>query len=717
MNRIRLSQAALAALALATLGGSALADSTTVTAQPAAATDATPPVDAKPRLSIDPSAITFDGSGEKTVTISNKGNAPLEIYEVRLNIEGKPTPAMLRDGQKAPEDPYKWGAGGAPTAKQLKPGESLKVAVKYDPPKGSKQAYGSLEVVCNDSSLRGMPEAYNPKTDSYGAWGAGIPLKAGDSNLLLYMVFCPLLGALLCLFVPKGKETWCRYIALAAAAVPMGLAVWLFMHYDRNFGLANGNHGLQYVKHFVWIERFNVEFFMGVDGISVTMVILTALVSLIAVGSSWSITKQVRGYFIMFLLLETGMMGTFASLDFFLFYIFWELMLLPMYFLIGIWGGPRKEYATIKFFLYTLAGSVLLLIAIIALYYTSGKTGILHDTHSMALVNGAPSAHTFNIMKLTYLNNFWAADPLLFGWRFSYVVWIGIFIGFAIKVPMFPFHTWLPDAHVEAPTAISVILAGVLLKMGTYGMFRMNFAILPEATHWARSAIAIFGVINILYGAFCAMAQTDLKKLVAYSSVSHMGYCLLGMAALTEQGMAGSLMQMWTHGTITAMLFLLVGVIYDRTHTRGVNEFGGVASVMPRYAALFGFAFMASLGLPGLSGFIAEFLVFVGSFNIYKIMTILAALGVIVTAAYHLWALQRIHLGTFNPKWEKELRGNDLTGREMVMLLPLAAIVLFLGFYPMPALDMMSTGVKDLAHYVESASVAAKGTAIALGVH
>jgi NADH-quinone oxidoreductase subunit M len=385
-------------------------------------------------------------------------------------------------------------------------------------------------------------------------------------------------------------------------------------------------------------------------------------------------------------------------------------MLLPMYFLIGIWGGPRKEYAAIKFFLYTLAGSVLMLLALIALYYTSGSPGVyVPGRQELTLIDGTPAAHTFDLMKMAWLHTY-AAAPLLMGVKFTYIVWVGLFIGFAIKVPMFPFHTWLPDAHVEAPTAISVILAGVLLKMGTYGMFRMNFAILPDASDWARTTMAVFGVINILYGAFCAMAQTDLKKLVAYSSVSHMGFCLLGMAAFTEQGMAGAMMQMFNHGTITSMLFLLVGVIYDRAHTRGVAEFGGVAQVMPVYSAFFGLAFMASLGLPGLSGFIGEALVFLGAFNVYRVMTILAATGVIVTAAYHLWTLQRIHLGSFREKWREALK-LDMNAREWAMLAPLAVIIIVLGFYPMPALDMMGTGLSDLREQLDLYQTATRALA------
>jgi NADH-quinone oxidoreductase subunit M len=632
---------------------------------------------APPTITVSPATASFDGAGAATLTVKNSGTTQAKLsVTVREDGAGR-APAFVLDG-----------AG----AFDLAPGASQEVKVTYTPNK-TKQAFGGVQV-WHVAEPGGSPTfAAHAALRATGGW-----LR---SNLLLIMVFAPLLGMIV-LMAPPLKEKAIKVVALGSTLVSFAAAVYLYFQFDRTVGVQDGNWGLQFVSHHVWIKRFNIEFFMGTDGISILMLLLTALVSVIACVSSFSIKKHVRGYFAMYLLLVVGMMGTFASLDFFLFYVFWEIMLLPMYFLIGIWGGPRKEYAAIKFFLYTLAGSVLMLLAIIALYYTSGTKGVGFQggPSPFALVDGSPALHTFDMMKLTYLNNFAAAGPIL-GVKFTYIVWIGLFIGFAIKVPMFPFHTWLPDAHVEAPTAISVILAGVLLKMGTYGMFRINFAILPDASLWAAYAVAAFGVINILYGAFCAMAQTDLKKLVAYSSVSHMGYCLLGMAAMTQTGMSGAMMQMFNHGTITSMLFLLVGVIYDRAHTRGVNEFGGVASVMPRYAAFFGFAFMASLGLPGLSGFIGEALVFLGAFNVFRVMTILAAAGVIVTAAYHLWAMQRIHLGPFKEKWRESLKF-DLDGREWAMLVPLAAIVLLLGFYPMPALKLMNQGLQDLGVHMET---------------
>jgi NADH-quinone oxidoreductase subunit M len=381
------------------------------------------------------------------------------------------------------------------------------------------------------------------------------------------------------------------------------------------------------------------------------------------------------------------MMGTFAALDMFLFYVFWEVMLLPMYFLIGVWGGPRKEYAAIKFFLYTLAGSVLMLLAIIALYYNSLPALLADGTMS--------SGHTFNILEMArqaQAGVFAGAAPIL-GFAFTKIVFIGLFIGFAIKIPMFPFHTWLPDAHVEAPTPISVILAGVLLKMGIYGILRFNYAILPDATAWAANAMAIFGIINIVYAAFVCLAQKDLKKLIAYSSVSHMGFSLLGMASMTPQGISGAVLNLFTHGIISSMLFLLVGVIYDRAHHREIEKFGGLASVLPEYTAVTGLAFFASMGLPGLAGFISEFMVFSGAFPVFTTYTIIAATSVIITAAYYLWAIHRMFLGKLNQAY---VGYPDLVWRERFTLYPLAAFCIVLGFYPQMILSVVNGSLHAL---------------------
>jgi len=431
---------------------------------------------------------------------------------------------------------------------------------------------------------------------------------------------------------------------------------------------------------------------MGIDGLSISMVLLTALLSFLCIFASFGIEKAVKGYFALFLLLDAGMMGVFCALDFFLFYVFWEVMLLPMYFLIGIWGGPRREYAAIKFFLYTLFGSVLMLLAILALYFSSNP-----HTFDMRLIMAQGNKFSTEVLPI------WPFHQLR--WGFQHVVWMALFIGFAIKIPAFPFHTWLPDAHVEAPTAISVILAGVLLKMGTYGILRTNFPMLPAATadmaYWLLGAL---GAWNIIYGAFCAMAQKDLKKLVAYSSVSHMGYVMLGMASFTTQGLNGAVLQMFNHGTITGMLFLLVGVIYDRAHHREINGFGGLAQQMPIYTAITGFAFFAGMGLPGMSAFISEVLVLLGAWQTHPLMTVFASATAVLTAGYLLWTFQRIYLGPLNEKYNNL---PDLNFREAFTLVPLGVIVLILGVYPHAILSLLNTSLVHLNQVVLSSSNAA----------
>jgi NADH-quinone oxidoreductase subunit M len=450
-----------------------------------------------------------------------------------------------------------------------------------------------------------------------------------------------------------------------------------------------------------WFGRIRIEYFLGVDGLSMPMVLLTALISCVATISSWTIDRGLKGYFALLLLLNTGMMGVFVALDFFLFYVFWEVMLLPMYFLIGVWGGPRREYAAIKFFLYTLFGSVLMLLAMIGLYfstavYLDSSGAVLSTMEAMRQgTTGLERIHTFNMIHMMDPANF-VPGSLLAGvnttWR--YLAYIALFVGFAIKVPLFPFHTWLPDAHVEAPTPISVILAGVLLKMGTYGMLRVSFPIFPDAMKNFAWELALLGVISMVYGALVAMAQTDFKKLIAYSSVSHMGVVVLGMASMNTQGMVGAVFQMFNHGTITAMLFLIVGVIYDRAHTRGLDEFGGLMDKMPRYAGVMTVAFFAALGLPGLSGFISEAFSLIGAFQTFQVLTMIAVVTIVLTAGYMLWVLQRVFLGTLPDKW-KDL--TDMNGRETLMLASLAAVVIFLGIYPSPMLDLMNSSLNHLA--------------------
>ena len=490
-------------------------------------------------------------------------------------------------------------------------------------------------------------------------------------SVLTWMTFLPLLGAAVVMALPAHDATLIRRVALGFTIPTLLLGIALFAGFDRTVT------DFQYVDKTPWIASYNIQYFVGVDGISITMVLLTALLCPLCVLASWGIEKGVKGYFALFLMLETGMMGVFVALDFFLFYVFWEVMLLPMYFLIGIWGGARREYAAIKFFLYTFAGSVLLLIAMLALYFGS-------------------EPHTFDMTVLMQRTG-------VFDMRVQHLLWVALFIAFAIKIPAFPFHTWLPDAHVEAPTAISVILAGVLLKMGTYGILRINYGILPAATaDLAFWSLAALGTFNIVYGALCAMAQTDLKKLVAYSSISHMGYVMLGMASFTPQGINGAVLQMFNHGTVTAMLFLLVGVIYDRAHHRRIDGFGGLADIMPVYTGITAVAFFAALGLPGLSAFISEVLVLIGAWRPYPVLAAISATAVVLTAGYMLWTMQRMYLGKAN---EKYLDLPDVTPRELFTLVPLLVIVVILGVYPHAVIDLMNV---SLVHLNETVLAGAK---------
>ena len=472
------------------------------------------------------------------------------------------------------------------------------------------------------------------------------------AHILSWIIFTPLLGGLAVLFVPKRFAASIPWIALATTLTVFGFVLYALTFFQP------AHSGFQMMEQASWIPQFNVQYLLGTDGISFPMVFLTALICALACLGSFGIQERRKEYYFLFLLLETGMLASFLALDLFLFYVVWEVVLVPMYFLIGIWGGPRREYAAIKFFLFTLAGSLFMLLGILAVYFTA-----------------AP--HTFDLTRLMGMPR---------GLLFQQIAFMAFFLGFAVKVPIFPFHTWLPDAHVEAPTAISVILAGILLKMGTYGFFRFSYPLFPEATVWFRPAMAILALIGIVYGGFVALAQTDFKKMVAYSSVSHMGFVLLGLAALNANGFRGALLQMFTHGTITGGLFLLVGVLYDRAHTRDLNGFGGLGVRMPAYAGILTFFALASLGLPSLSGFVSEFLALLGSYQYSRPVTAVSMIGIILAAAYLLYMIQRILLGRLNPKWAGL---SDIKIREVITLVPLMVLILAIGIYPRIMLDVM----------------------------
>jgi NADH-quinone oxidoreductase subunit M len=503
-------------------------------------------------------------------------------------------------------------------------------------------------------------------------------------NILNWIIWFPIIGMVAIAFIPRDKEDVIKITAAVATGLQLLLTLVLWQNYDA------GDGGMQFMVRAEWIPSFNITYILGVDGLSLPMAILTALLCFIGVFVSWNINKAVKGYFALFLLLDTGIMGVFLSMDFFLFYIFWEVMLLPMYFLIGIWGGPQREYAAIKFFLYTLFGSVLMLIGILGLYFTCGKTFDI-----LELMRVAPDA----LQGVTW----WGMSAIK-------VIWILLFIGFAIKVPVFPFHTWLPLAHVEAPTAISVLLAGILLKLGVYGILRINYGLMPDGVYWFSGALAALGLINVIWGGLCALAQTDLKKLVAYSSVNHMGYSLIGMAAIVaageangmnlkaaQAGLGGAVFQMFNHGTISAMLFILVGVIYDRAHHRDIEGFGGLAAQMPIYTGITAVAFFAGLGLPGFSGFISEAMCFIGAFPVYKGIVIASTIGILLNAAYFLWAFQRIFFGELNEKYTDLPEINRL---ELFTVVPLLVITIFFGIYPAPYLDIIASTMDVIIDHV-----------------
>jgi len=461
--------------------------------------------------------------------------------------------------------------------------------------------------------------------------------------LLTIIVFLPLLGAVTVALLGNARATAGRAIAATVSVVDLVLVAWMTMRFDVSAGM-------QFVEKVAWVPQANMTYHLGLDGMSLTMVVLSALLTLLAIVASWKTGKNPALWFSMLLLLEVGMNGVFLAMDFVLFYVFWELVLVPMYFLIAMWGGPRRQYAAVKFFLYTLFGSVFMLVGIIALYLQTG---------------------TFDILEMAGAG----LDPSFQWWVFG-----AFFLGFAVKVPIFPLHTWLPDAHVEAPTAASVLLAGVLLKMGSYGFLRISLPILPDAAAEWSTFIAALAAISIVYGAAVAFAQTDMKKLVAYSSVSHMGFVMLGIASMTPEGLNGAVAVMFSHGIVTGMLFFLVGMVYDRTHTRVIAEVSGLSSKVPIAGGLFAFASFASLGLPGLSGFVGEFLSLLGAWasDIPVGWVIVSAIGVLLAAAYMLWLVQRVVLGSPSAAVESI---PDLSTREVLVLVPLVMLTIGVGVY------------------------------------
>lgn len=531
-------------------------------------------------------------------------------------------------------------------------------------------------------------------------------------HLISLIVFAPLLVAFLLFLIPKGNHKIIKWGALLATLLQLLLSILLFIKFDGSLIPSEWSEAFLFTEKFDWIQLrlgqygvFAIDYFVGVDGISLPLIILSALLLVIGVISSWNLNEKVKGYFILYLILSSSVIGCFVALDLFLFYVFFEFMLLPMFFLIGIWGGPRRAYASIKFFIYTLLGSLLILIVMIGLFLS------IEDTEK-AIEIGEISGkielvHSFNLIKM--MEGTYIYDSLLSPesestiWDVSLRHWafILLMIGFAIKLPVVPVHTWLPDAHVEAPTAISVILAGILLKVGGYGFFRIAYGIFPDGAIEYAFPIACFGVFSIIYGGMSAMGQNDLKRMIAYSSVSHMGFVLLGLASLTYEGVAGSIFQMFSHGLISGALFLIVGVLYDRTHDRKIDNLSGLATKMPVFTFFTVIFFFASLGLPGFSGFVGELLTLMGGIGsestnglIPSWLGMLAVLGIIISAAYYLFALQKMFFGKY---WTREsswdVKMVDINKREWLMLMPLAVLVLLFGIFPGLVLNPLENSI------------------------
>jgi NADH-quinone oxidoreductase subunit M len=546
-------------------------------------------------------------------------------------------------------------------------------------------------------------------------------------SLLSLIVFLPALAALALLVFPKEQELAMKRFALGATAAVFLLTAWMATGGGEG-RFDTGVAKMQNMFSVDWIPSFKIFYQMGTDGISFPLLVLTSFISMLSMWASWPINKHVKAYLILFLLLETGMLGVFMALDFFLFYVFWEVMLLPMYFLIGVWGGPRKEYAAIKFFLYTLLGSVLMLIAILMLYFGSDLRALsakqlvnanaaTTTVEAQAIIDAAEPQHTFNILALQQIGQHTkqfsaedanGKDQTIFGSSIQMWAFVLLFIGFIIKVPSFPFHTWLPDAHVEAPTPISMILAGVLLKMGGYGIIRICMPICPEAAYALSGWVCGLGVVSMVYGAFAAMAQTDFKRLVAYSSVSHMGYVLLGLGVASAtwengfdsrywaMGMNGAMFQMLGHGISSAGMFFMVGVIYERVHHRNLNEFGGLFAKMPVYCGLSMGIFFAGLGLPGLCGFIGEVMVTLSVWNYSRVLAVISAFVVILTAGYILWAIQRVYLGAeYKGPHADAIVPTDF--RERAIGGTLLAFAILFGVYPRAIFNYMEPSVRQTA--------------------
>jgi NADH-quinone oxidoreductase subunit M len=615
-------------------------------------------------------------------SIVNKGAEPLAVS--RIAIRGDDD-----DVRAPPKISTRFVEGGG-TAITVPPGGTRKVQVTWLPDRDPRvhQAFGHVMITSSDEAAGEI---------AVGVHGE-IPrgLLVVTTHALSWLIFLPLLAVALAIamhLTGQKDDKLLRQVAVGVTALQCLIALWMCSAFNPDVTRVDGNDGYQFIEHAVWIRSLGVEYFVGVDGASLPMVLLTAILGLVGALSAQTLERRPKGFFAFYMLLISGLMGVFLSLDLLLLFCFWQLVLVTLYVLVGMWGAERREAAAAKLFVVTLFASGLMLLGIIALWANADRT---------FLVDGTPVTRTSSIPELMRVA-FHAKKLVLFGAPLVKVAWICLFVGFAAVLPLFPLHRWLPDALVTSPTPIAVVLAGLVVKVGAYGVVRVCYGVLPEASRWAAGTTVALGVVGVLYGALCAMAQTDLKRMIAYATISQMGFCLIGLGSLTPQGIAACLVQMVSHGLIVTMLLVCVGALEDRIKTRELARIGGLAGEVPMYAVLLAFALLASAGLPGLIGFWGEALALFGAFPSYRALTVLAALGIGLGATYHVTALHKLLFGKLAESWRKDpilepFGGKipELNARELALVAPIAVVAVILGVWPAPLLSLIAGGIRDV---------------------
>jgi NADH-quinone oxidoreductase subunit M len=619
-------------------------------------------------------------------SITNKGAEPLAVSRIALRGDD--------DDVRAPAKLAARFVEGGGTAITVPPGGVRKVQITWLPDREPRvyQAFAHVMITSSDEAAGEIAVGVRAQIPRGFVFITDRPIS--------WLVFLPLVAVALAIAMQvtgQRDDKLLRQVAALVCAAQCLIALWMWSAFNPDVTRIDGNDGYQFIEHAPWIRSLGVEYFVGVDGASMPMVLLTCLLGLVGVLAAQGIERQPKGFFAFYMLLLSGVLGVFVSLDLVLLFSFWQLVLLPLYFLVGVWGGEHREAAAAKLFVVTLAASGVLLLGILALWANADRT---------FLVDGTPVSRTSSIPELMRVA-FHAKKLVLFGAPLVKVAWICLFIGFTAVLPIFPLHRWLPDALVASPTPVAVIVSGLVVKVGAYGVIRVCYGVLPEASRWAAGTTLALGIVGVLYGALCAMAQTDLKRMVAYATMSQMGFCLIGLGSLTPQGIAACLMQMVSHGLIAAMLLLCIGALEDRVKTRDLGRLGGLAAEAPLYATLFAFALFASAGLPGLIGFWGEALALFGAFPTHRVLSVVGALGIGLGAAYHLSAMHKLLFGKLAEAWRKDpilepFGGKipELNARELALVAPIAVVAIILGVWPVPVLSTIAGGVRDITSLV-----------------